>query len=81
MLQIIVPISTIGKGQVINYSYPDPRYRMQTHVGIAFGTNVEHARRVMIDAVRQVAYVLPDKPVDARYVEIGDSAMVFRVRW
>ena len=25
--------------------------------------------------------VLPDKPVDALYVEMGDSAMVFRVRW
>ncbi len=80
-VEIIVPNSTIGKNQVINYSYPDPRYRMQTHVGIAFGTNVEHARQVMIDAVRQVAYVLPDEPVQALYMEIGSSAMIFRVRW
>ena len=80
-VEIIVPNSTIGKNQVINYSYPDPRYRMQTHVGIAFGTNVEHARQVMIDAVRQADFVLPDEPVEALYVEIGDSAMIFRVRW
>jgi small-conductance mechanosensitive channel len=25
--------------------------------------------------------VLPDKPVDALYVKMGDSAMTFRVRW
>jgi small-conductance mechanosensitive channel len=25
--------------------------------------------------------VLPDKPVDALYAEMGDSAMIFRVRW
>jgi small-conductance mechanosensitive channel len=31
--------------------------------------------------VRQVEGVLPDRPVDALYVEMGDSAMVFRVRW
>jgi MscS family membrane protein len=80
-VEIIVPNSTISKNQVINYSYPDPRYRMQTHVGIAFGTDIEHARRVMIDAVRQADYVLPDEPVEALYVEIGDSAMIFRVRW
>jgi len=80
-VEIIVPNSTIGKNQVINYSYPDPRYRMQTHVGIAFGTDVEHARRVMINAVRQADFVLPDEPVDALYVEIGDSDMIFRVRW
>lgn len=80
-VEIIVPNSTIGKNQVINYSYPDSRYRMQTHVGIAFGTNVEHARQVLIDAVRQAEFVLPDEPVHALYVEIGDSAMIFRVRW
>ncbi|MGD8903670.1 MAG: mechanosensitive ion channel [Anaerolineae bacterium] len=80
-VEIIVPNSTIGKNQVINYNYPDPRYRMQTHVGIAFGADVEHARRVMADAVRQADGVLPDEPVDALYVEIADSAMIFRIRW
>ena len=79
--EIVVPNSIIGKGQVINYSYPDSRYRMETHVGVAFGTDVERARRVMIDAVRQVEFVLPDEPVEALYVEIGDSDMIFRVRW
>jgi MscS family membrane protein len=80
-VEIVVPNSTIGKNQVINYSYPDPRYRMQTDVGIAFGTNVEYARQVLIDAVRQSDCVLPDEPVQVLYWEIGDSAMIFRVRW
>jgi MscS family membrane protein len=80
-VEIIVPNSTIAKNQVINYSYPDPSYRMQTHVGIAFGTDVEHARRVMADAVRQAGYARADEPVDVLYLEIGDSAMIFRVRW
>jgi small-conductance mechanosensitive channel len=80
-VEIIVPNSTIAENRVINYNYPDPRYRMQTHVGIAFGTKVEDARRVMIEAVRGVGGVLRGEPVDALYVEIGDSAMIFRVRW
>jgi small-conductance mechanosensitive channel len=50
-------------------------------VGIAFGTDVEYARRVMADAARQAPGVLPDEPVDVLYVEVGDSAMIFRVRW
>jgi small-conductance mechanosensitive channel/outer membrane biosynthesis protein TonB len=80
-VEIIMPNSTISRNQVINYSYPDNRYRMQTHVGIAFGTDVERARQVLIDAVRQVQGVLADKPVEALYVEVGDSDMIFRVRW
>ena len=80
-VEIVVPNSIIGNNRVVNYSYPDSRYRMQSHVTIAFGTDVERARRVMIDAVRQADYVLPAEPVDVLYTEIGDSGMIFRVRW
>ena len=78
---VIVPNSVIGANQVVNYSYPDPRYRIETHVDIAYGTDVETARRVIIEAVERVEGVLPDKPVEALYSEMGDSAMIFRVRW
>jgi MscS family membrane protein len=78
---VIVPNSVIGANQVINYSYPDPRYRIQTHVGVGYGADLEAARRIIIDTVRQVEGVLPDKPVDALYIEMGDSARLIRVRW
>jgi len=35
----------------------------------------------MTDAVRTVPNVLEDKPVDVLYSEMGDSAIVFIVRW
>jgi MscS family membrane protein len=78
---VIVPNSVIGTNQVINYSYPDPQYRIETYVGVAYGTDIEAARQILIDTVRQVEGVVPDRPVDALYDEMGDSAMVFRVRW
>ena len=78
---VIVPNSTIGKNQVVNYTFPDPQYRVETHLGIGYGTDIERARRIIIDTVQHVEGVLPDYPVDALYNEIGDSAMVFRVRW
>ena len=74
-------LEAIGSNQVINYTYPDPQYRIQTHVGIDYSTDIETACQIIVDTVRQVEGVLPDKPVDALYVEMGDSAMVFRVRW
>jgi len=78
---VIVPNSIIGKNQVINYTFPDPRFRIQTHVNIGYGTDIKQARRIMIEAVRQVDGVLPDKPVDALYNEMDNMAMIFRVRW
>jgi MscS family membrane protein len=78
---VIVPNSIIGKNQVVNYTYPDPQYRIQTQVEIAYGSDIETARHVLVEAVRHVEGVLPDKPVEALYVEMGASAMIFRVRW
>jgi len=78
---VIVPNSTIGSNQVINYSYPDPRYRIETHVRVGYGSEIEKVRNIIIDTVQHVEGVLQDMPVDALYIEMGDSAMVFRVRW
>jgi MscS family membrane protein len=78
---VIVPNSIIGSNQVINYSYPDPRYRIETHVGIGYGSDIEAVRRIIVGTVREVEGVVLDKPVDALYVDMGDSAMIFRVRW
>jgi len=78
---VIVPNSTISKSQVVNYTFPDPEYRVQTDIGIGYGNDIEQARRIIIDTVRQVPDVLPDRPVDALYNEMGDSSMIFRVRW
>ncbi len=78
---VIVPNSTIGSNQVINYSYPDPRYRIETHVRVGYGSEIEKVRSIIIDTVQHVEGVLQGMPVDALYIEMGDSAMVFRVRW
>ena len=50
-------------------------------MGIAYGTDNDLVEKIMVDAVRQVEGVLPDKPVEALYIEMGESAMIFRVRW
>ncbi len=78
---VIVPNSIIGKNQGINYTFPDSRYRVETPVHVAYNTDIESARNVILEAVRQVAGILPDKPFDVHYVEMGQSAIVFRARW
>lgn len=78
---VIVPNSVIGKSLIVNYSYPDTQYRIQIHIGIGYGSDIEKARKVIIDAVSKVDGVLKDHPVEALFLEFGDSALIFRVRW
>ena len=78
---VIVPNSVMSKSLIVNYSYPDTRYRIQIELGVAYGTDIELARQTMIEAVQDVEGVLPDRPVEALFLHFGDSAMIFRVRW
>ncbi|UCG25497.1 MAG: mechanosensitive ion channel family protein [Chloroflexota bacterium] len=78
---VIVPNSTIGNNQVVNYTFPDPRYRVQIDIGIGYGTDIDMVQKLIIETVRGIDGVLPDRPVDAIYNEMGDSTMIFRVRW
>jgi small-conductance mechanosensitive channel len=78
---VIVPNSVIGKSLVVNYSFPDTQYRIQVHIGIAYGSDIELARKTMIDAIHRVEGVLTERPIEALFLEFGDSALIFRVRW
>ena len=78
---IIFPNGTLTDAEIVNYTYPDPSYRLQIDVGIAYGTDIEKARKVLLDTVKSVEGVFLEKPVDVLYNEMGDSAMMYRVRW
>jgi MscS family membrane protein len=78
---VIVPNSSISNNQVVNYTFPDPRYRIQTDIGVGYGTNLRIVRELITDALKGVEGIIPDKPVDILFLEFGDSEMVLRVRW
>lgn len=77
---VTIPNAIIGQGLVVNYSEPETRYRVETHVGLAYGTDLEEARAIMIEAVRAQDWVMKDERIEALFMEFGDSALIFRVR-
>ena len=77
---VAIPNSVIGKGLVVNYSDPSTVYRVQTHIGVSYDTDLEKAREVMIEAIRAQEWVMHDEPIEALMLEFSSTAMVFRVR-
>ena len=78
---VIMPNNVISTDQIVNYTYPDPRYRIQIEMKVGYRQDIESVRKIIIDTVRQVEGVLPDKPVDALIDAMGEYAMTIRVRW
>lgn len=72
---IIVPNKEMAAARIINQSYPDLRVTVRVRVGVAYGTDVEHAKRVL----REVCLAHPDvlkEPAPAAYfTDFGDSAL------
>jgi small-conductance mechanosensitive channel len=77
---VVVPNSKIGRGQVVNYSYPDNKYRMEVYISIGYGADLERVRTLFVSAVRDVEEVLANRPVEALVESLDDGAVKFRVR-
>jgi small-conductance mechanosensitive channel len=78
--EVIVPNSLIGASQVINYTYPDPNFRVEVDF-LTNGADIELVQEVIEKTVRGVEGVLDDKPVDVLYLAYGGTGRQFRVRW
>jgi small-conductance mechanosensitive channel len=79
--ELIVPNSQVVKSQIVNYNYPDTRYRQQIDIGVAYGIDIDRIRKTAIEAVRGVKYVLDDMPVDVYFIAFDNAARRVRVRW
>jgi len=78
---VTIPNSKIGTSQVVNFTFPDPKFRVHSEIPVAYGSDFDQVRRVVEEAVRSVEGVLPDHPVDALFLDYGHSARQVQVRW
>ena len=78
---VIVPNSAVVDNPVVNYSRPDPSYRLQTDIGLDTSLDMRRAQESIRAEVRKVDGVLSDRPVDVWFTEFGDYSNTVRVRW
>ena len=77
---VVIPNSIIGKNLIVNHSIPSTIYRVQTHVSVAYGVDIDHTRQILVEAVSQQAWVMKDQRIEALFLEFGESGLLFRVR-
>lgn len=80
---IIVPNSHFLEGQVINRSYSDKIMRIVIPVGVAYGSDVEKVRALLLQAAEeegQASPVIVNKPVPfVNFKSFGDSSLDFEL--
>jgi MscS family membrane protein len=72
---IIVPNTLIINEKLINLTYPDPMIRVRVDVGVAYGTDLERAKAILIDVCREHPDVLEEPEPQSWFIEFGDSSL------
>jgi potassium efflux system protein len=78
---LIIPNSHMLSDRVTNWSYKDPKVRRQVDVGVAYGSDVQLVRKVLLEMADDMPEVLKDPAPRVDFMDFGDSALIFRVRF
>ena len=76
---IISPNADLIKSKIINYSYPEEIIRVVVDVGVAYGTQVDRARGVMIEAAHKHPNVLATPAPEVFLMDLADSSVNLRL--
>ncbi|HUE82260.1 MAG TPA: mechanosensitive ion channel domain-containing protein [Pyrinomonadaceae bacterium] len=78
-VSIILPNSRLVSQRVINWSYGDPRARIQVPIGVAYGSDVKLVTDTLLDAAADVSNVLKDPSPRVQFLGFGDFSLDFRL--
>ena len=77
--EIIVPNKAFITEQVINWTLSDPITRIVIPVGVAYGSDVNLAHRVMEETLHRMPLVLDEPPPRVYFTGFGDSSLDFKL--
>lgn len=78
-ISYIVPNSRFVTDKVINWSHNQKPTRFMVSIGVAYGSEVELVRRLLLETVRAHPEVLTDPRPFVRFVAFGDSSLDFEL--
>jgi potassium-dependent mechanosensitive channel len=73
--ELIVPNKEFITGRVLNWTLSDQMNRVVVNVGIAYGSDIERARELLLEVAAQNPYVLKDPGPMATLEGFGDSTL------
>lgn len=78
-ISIIVPNSEFITHPITNWSHGDPKVRLRLPLGVAYGSDVEKLRRVLLAVAAAHPMVLRDPAPDLFFLGFGESSLDFEL--
>jgi small-conductance mechanosensitive channel len=78
-ISIIIPNSDFITQKVTNWSYGDPKVRLRVPVGVAYGTDPQKLKQLLIEVARDHPSVLREPAPEVFFNGFGDSSLNFEL--
>ncbi len=78
-IAIIVPNSRFIEQKVVNWNHEDPKVRFRVPVGVAYSSDVEKVRTILLGIARDHPHALAEPPPTVFFSSFGDSAYNFEL--
>jgi small-conductance mechanosensitive channel len=76
---VIIPNAEITKMAINNITYPAPLIRAQIDVGVAYGSDIDKVRELLLEAARTYPKTLKEPEPYVEFINLGDSSLDFRL--
>lgn len=77
---LIIPNSEFISSQVTNWSFRDMSLRRHIVVGVAYGSDIERVKEILLEIAAATPRVLKNPKPDVLFSDFGDSALIFKLR-
>ncbi|REJ76738.1 MAG: mechanosensitive ion channel family protein [Acidobacteria bacterium] len=79
-VEITIPNAVMGNAKIINETGgPHPKFRLRIAVGVAYGSDVDHVERVLLDVAHQEELVCAEPEARVRLRGFGASSLDFEL--
>ncbi len=76
---VIIPNNEIVKSQLINISYPTTLIRVVVDVGVAYGSDINKVKQLLLRAAQEDEFLSTQLPPDVFFINFGESSLDFRL--
>jgi potassium efflux system protein len=78
--ELLVPNKEFITGRLLNWTLSDPLARIVISVGIAYGSDVERAMKIILSSAEQNERVIEDIPPLVTFESFGDNSLDIKLR-
>lgn len=76
---VMIPNDVLGRKIIVNHMFPEQQTRIELQIGVAYGTDLEQATKLLYEIVGELDRILSTPEPEVNVVTLGDNAIVLQI--